>query len=205
MSTRRWEAVVIGCSAGGLEVLRLILPGLPADFPLPVIVVSHTAADSGGLLAGLLGRYCRLAVSDADDKSPVTRGSIHVAPAGYHLLIEKDRTFALNTDPKVCNVRPSVDVLFETAAEAFSGRLIGVLLTGANEDGCRGMAAIKGGGGLTIAQSPETAFADTMPRSAISAGVVDQVLAPAAIMARLLRLTTPQGPSPDMRQDTTGH
>jgi two-component system chemotaxis response regulator CheB len=189
MSSLRWEAVVLGCSAGGLEVLRHILPGLPADFPLSVVVVSHTTADSGGLLANLLSRYCRLMVADAEDKGVVTPGTIYIAPAGYHLLVEKNKTFALSIDPKVCNVRPSVDVLFETAAEAFSRHLIGVLLTGANEDGCRGMAAIKAEGGMTIAQSPETAVADTMPRSAIEAGVVDQVLAPVAILDCLLRMT----------------
>ena len=182
----------MGCSAGGLEVLRLILPGLPADFPLPVVVVSHTTADSGGLLAGLLSHYCRLTVADAQDKAVVVPGTIHIAPAGYHLLIENDKRFSLSIDAKVCNVRPSIDVLFETAAEAFAGRLIGVLLTGANEDGGHGMAAIKAEGGVTIAQSPATATAETMPRSAIEAGVVDHVLAPAAILERLLWLATPQ-------------
>ncbi len=184
----------MGCSAGGLEILRVILPELRAELPWPVIVVSHTTADSGGLLADLLSRYCRLAVIDAQDKAPIMPGVIYIAPAGYHLLVEKDKTFALSVDAKVCNVRPSIDVLFESAAEAFAGRLIGVLLTGANEDGCQGMAVIKAEGGLTIAQSPETAFAEVMPRSAITAGVVDLVLAPDAILAQLLRLAASSWP-----------
>ncbi len=187
--TRRWEAVVIGCSAGGLEVLRQILPGLPPDFPLPVIVVSHIAPDAGGLLAELLARYCPLPVFEAEEKAAVTAPAIHIAPPGYHLLIEKDRTFALSIDGKVRNVRPAIDVLFESAADAYAGRLIGILLTGANDDGARGLGVIKAAGGQTVAQTPETAMADTMPRSAITAGVVDHVLAPPAILDLLLTLT----------------
>lgn len=181
-----WDAVVLGCSAGGLEVLRLILPGLPAGFPLPVVVVAHTSPDSGGLLAELLSHCCALPVRIAEDKAPVEGGIIHVAPPGYHLLIEHNLSFALSVDAKVCNVRPAIDVLFAAAAEAFAGRLAGVLLTGANEDGRAGLAAIRALGGLTIAQDPDTAAADTMPRSAIDAGVVDHVLAPGAIAGFLV-------------------
>jgi two-component system chemotaxis response regulator CheB len=188
MNSCRWEAVVIGCSAGGLEVLCKILPELPADFPWSVVVVSHTTADSTGLLAEVLRGCCRLPVADARDKAEVLHSAIHVAPAGYHLLIEKNKRFALTVDAKVCNSRPSIDVLFESAAEAFADRLVGVLLTGANEDGCRGMMAIKAEGGVTIAQCPATAFVDTMPQSAIKAGAVDHVLAPTAILGHLLRL-----------------
>jgi two-component system chemotaxis response regulator CheB len=175
------RAVVIGCSAGGLEVLRTILPRLPADYPWPVVVVSHTTADAGDLLAQLLDRCCALPVRVAEDTNAVAGGTIYVAPPGYHLLIERDQSFALSIDAKVCNVRPAIDVLFQSAAEAFDGRLVGVLLTGANEDGRAGMVAIKALGGLTLVQDPETAFADIMPRSAITAGVADYVLAPAAI------------------------
>ncbi len=181
-----WDAVVMGCSAGGLEVLRAILPRLPTGFPLPVVVVAHTSADTGNLLAELLDHCCALPVAVAEDKAPMNGGAIHVAPPGYHLLIERDLTFALSLDAKVCNVRPAIDVLFVSAAEAFSGRLIGVLLTGANEDGRAGLASIKALGGLTIAQDPDTAVAETMPRSAIDAGVVDHVLAPSAIAGFLL-------------------
>ena len=190
MKSQRWEAVVIGCSAGGLEVLCTILPELPVDFPWPVVVVSHTTADSTGLLAEVLRGCCQLPVTDVRDKAAVAPNAIHIAPAGYHLLIEKDKRFALSIDAKVCNSRPSIDVLFESAAEAFADHGIGILLTGANEDGCRGMMAIKAEGGQTIAQCPKTAFADTMPQSAIRAGAVDLILAPTAILEHLLRLAS---------------
>jgi len=191
MTGGRWDAVVMGCSAGGLEVLRTILPRLPAGFRLPVVVVAHTSDESGGLLAELLDACCALPARVAEDKTPVSGGTIHVAPPGYHLLIEHGLTFALSLDAKVCNVRPAIDVLFASAAEVFQERLVGVLLTGANEDGCAGLAAIKALGGLTIAQDPDTAAAQTMPRSAIAAGVVDHVLSPAAIAGFLVEPDRP--------------
>jgi two-component system chemotaxis response regulator CheB len=171
-----FRAAVIGCSAGGLDALRLLLGRLPADLQLSIVIVVHAAPGSGGVLAGLLGQVCRLPVAEAVEKAPVMTGRVHVAPAGYHLLVERDETFSLSVDDKVCNVRPSIDVLFQSAADTWGPALVGILLTGANSDGTEGLRSIKGQGGRCVVQDPDTAFADTMPRSALSAGVADRAL-----------------------------
>ena len=186
---RRFRGVVIGCSAGGLEALRRLLAPLPAGFPLPIVVIAHTSADSVSLLPSLLGRVCALPVIEAEDKMPAEPGRIHIGPPGYHLLVEEDQTFSLSVDDRVCNVRPSIDVLFESAADVWGDGLIGVILTGANSDGTAGHKAIKGAGGYGIAEDPKTAFAETMPRSAISAGVVDRILSLDAIGKCLVALS----------------
>ncbi|CAK0752754.1 putative protein-glutamate methylesterase/protein-glutamine glutaminase [Gammaproteobacteria bacterium] len=170
------QAVVMGCSAGGVDALRIILAGLPMDFPLPVVIVSHIAASLKSLLPEILTVICKLPVQEAIERCPVAPGLVYVAPPSYHLLLEPDRTFALSVDDKVCNVRPAIDLLFYSAADLYGNGLIGVILTGANDDGSRGIAAIKKVGGLTIAQTPETAVARKMPEAAIATGCVDVVL-----------------------------
>ncbi|HEY0833194.1 MAG TPA: chemotaxis protein CheB [Azospirillum sp.] len=170
------DAVVIGCSAGGLEALREILHGLPADFPVPIVVVAHHGADGDQLMAEVLERDSLLKVSTVEEKQPATPGHVHLAPGAYHLLVESDGTFSLTVDPKVCNCRPAIDVLFETAADAYGERLIGVLLTGANHDGSHGLLAIRRVGGRTVVQDPATAAAATMPQAAIDAGAAGHVL-----------------------------
>lgn len=162
-----FELVAIGCSTGGLAALEKILPQLPADFPAALVVVMHSVAGSRNLLVELLARQCRLPVREAAEKTAITPGTIFVAPPGYHLLIEDDRTFSLSTDPKVSYVRPSVDVLFETAANAFGKKLIGIVLTGANSDGSAGLGAIAENGGLCLVQDPSGAEARIMPETAI--------------------------------------
>jgi two-component system chemotaxis response regulator CheB len=132
-------------------------------------------------------------VSEAEEKMPARPGHVHISPAGYHLLLEADETFALSVDAKVRNVRPAIDVLFESAADVWTDGLIGVILTGANDDGTAGLKAIKAQGGFVIAEDPDEAFADTMPRSAIAAGVVDCVLPLDAIGATLASMATPVG------------
>ena len=190
----RYEAVVIGCSAGGLEVLLRLLEPLPQNFPLPVIIASHITVDGGGLLVQVLRAHCAMAVEEPVDKQPVLPGSIYVAPANYHLLVESDRSFALSVDQRVCCVRPSIDVLFSAAADAWGERLVAALLTGANDDGAMGMKAVRAAGGLTLVQDPMTALADTMPLSAIKADSDHKVLVPEEI-ARTLSLL-PLGISP---------
>jgi len=170
------DAVVIGCSAGGLEALREILPGLPADFPVPVIVVAHSGMDGDLLMAEVLERDCPLRVSGASEKEVAVPGHVYIAPGGYHLLIEADGSFSLSVDPKVCNCRPSIDVLFESAADAYGERLIGVLLTGANHDGSRGLLAIRRAGGVGVVQDPATALVATMPQAAIDIDGADHVV-----------------------------
>ena len=198
MGVRHYDVIVIGASSGGYEALRTILSELPATFPVPVVVVSHVTPDSGQLLPDLLGYHCALAVREAEDKAELAPACVQVAPPGYHLLIEEDETFSLSVDAKVCGSRPSIDVLFESAADAFGGRVIGIVLTGANDDGARGLRAIADGGGVGIVQDPEEAHAPEMPAAAIAAGGARFVLPLAEIPGLLLELTAE---SPGVRRE----
>ncbi|QPK64770.1 chemotaxis protein CheB [Methylomonas sp. LL1] len=186
----RFQAAVIGCSAGGLEALKIVLGALPPNLDIAVIVVAHTAHDGDHLLPSLLGNICKLPVSEARERDPVEPGRIYVAPPNYHLLIEPNRGFALSVDERVCFVRPSIDVLFCSAADAYREQLIGLILTGANQDGALGLKAVKDAGGYTLAQDPSTAYADTMPKAAIETGAVDRVLPLDALAADILRACT---------------
>lgn len=176
-----YEAVVIGVSAGGLDALRTILPKLPEKFPVPVVVVQHRGAGSDAFFAEYLDQRCAVLVKEAGEKEEAAAGTVYLAPADYHLLLEDDRTFSLTLESRVRFSRPSIDVLFESAADVYGARLIGIVLTGANDDGSRGLAAIKKRGGLTVVQDPATAEVDTMPRAALKAVAVDFVLPLAAI------------------------
>lgn len=184
---RTIEAVVIGCSAGGLDALHVILDALPAEFAAAVIVVAHTAPDGANLLPALLGKTCRLPVSEAWEREPALPGHVYVAPPNYHLLIEPDCTFALSVDERVCFVRPSIDVLFHSGADAYGEYLVGVILTGANNDGAEGLKAIKAAGGLTLVHDPDSAYADAMPKAAIATGAVDKVLPLEDLAKEILR------------------
>jgi two-component system chemotaxis response regulator CheB len=184
-----YKAIVIGASAGGLTALQEILTPLPANFRLPILVVQHRFPTADDLLTFALNESCRLTVKEADEKDYIEPGYVYVAPPNYHLLVERDRTLSLSADAKVCYSRPSIDVLFESAADVFLSHLIGVILTGANHDGTAGLKKIKQNGGLTIAQDPATAEAEMMPLSAIQAKAVDQILSLADISSLLLQLS----------------
>jgi two-component system chemotaxis response regulator CheB len=184
-----YAAVVIGVSAGGIEALKILLPALPASFPLPIAIVQHRNAHSDGFLARYLDRMSRIAVSDAEDKEPFCAGQAYLAPAGYHLLIESDRSLSLSVDPRVNYSCPSIDVLFESAADVFGASLIGIVLTGANADGAQGLKRIKARGGLAVVQAPHTASATAMPRAALAASPVDHVLDLTGIAPLLVRLS----------------
>ena len=171
-----YDAIVIGSSAGGFAALAEVLPRLPAALPQTVVVVQHLHPDCGEYLVEFLGQRCALPVKEAEDKEPILPGVIYLAAARYHLLIERDRTFALSADDKVHYARPSIDVLFESAAAAYGSKLIGVVLTGANADGAAGLAAIKSRGGLAVVQDPTTAEVSFMPHAALAATTVDHVL-----------------------------
>lgn len=171
-----FEAIVIGSSAGGIKALTSLLTTLPADFPLPILITQHLHPDSDSYLASILNDKCAIAVKQADEKELILPGTAYIAPPNYHMLIEEDRTIALNIDPRVMYARPSVDVMFECAAEVYRGKLIGIILTGANSDGAAGMASVKKAGGYTIVQDPNEAEADSMPRSALRACKIDKVL-----------------------------
>ena len=169
MSISSPEAVVIGASAGALEALSVILPALPTDFRLPIMVVVHIPPDKRSVLAELFAAKCSLKVVEAEDKLPLEAGTVYFAPPDYHLLVETDKSLALSSDEAVLFSRPSIDVLFETAADAYGPGLIGIVLTGANEDGAAGLKAVDKAGGIAIVQDPETAFQDAMPQAAINA------------------------------------
>ena len=165
----RFAATVIGGSAGGISAVTAIVSGLPASFPLPVVLVLHQSPDQPPCWVEYLGRQARLPVTEAEDKMPLTAGTVYCAPPGYHLLMETDGSLALSVDAKVNFARPSIDLLFSSAAEAFGAALIGIVLTGANNDGARGLAEIVAGGGLAMVQSPRTAEWPTMPEAALQA------------------------------------
>ena len=173
---KKYEAIVIGTSAGGLGTLQKILSKLPSDFALPILVVQHRLPAADQFLSIFLNDVCQLAVKEADNKEIIKPPMVYVAPSNYHLLVERTKTISLTVDPKVKYSRPSIDALFETAAEAYLSKLIGIILTGANNDGTAGLKKIKEHGGLTIAQNPQTAEVSIMPMSAIQANVVDKVL-----------------------------
>ena len=185
---RPYDAVVIGVSAGGLQTLKIILPALAADFPLPLVIVQHLSADADSFLVNYLNEISAIAVKEAEDKEPLTAGVAYLAPAGYHLLVELDRRFSLSVDDRVNFARPSIDVLFESAADVFGEKLIGVVLTGANNDGARGLKAIKARGGLAIVQNPRTAEFATIPEAAITATKVDHISDPGMIAPLLARI-----------------
>lgn len=172
----KYLAVVIGVSAGGMAALSKLLPGLPEEFPLSVIVVQHILEGVDDFLVTILGEKCKMEVKGAEDKMEIQPGRIYLAPPGYHLLVEKELSLALSVDAPVNYSRPSIDVLFYSAAEAYREKLIGIVLTGANDDGSSGLRRIKDLGGLTIVQDPGEAEADFMPTAAIEATTVDHVL-----------------------------
>jgi len=164
--------IVIGASLGAARALPLILRGLPARLPVAVTVVLHRHRDSGGELLALLREGCPLPVEEAEDKTPLAPGRVFVAPPDYHLLVEEDH-FALSADAPVSFARPSIDVLFESAADACGRACIGILLTGASADGAQGLATIRAAGGITIVQDPADAECPVMPAAALALGRPD--------------------------------
>jgi two-component system chemotaxis response regulator CheB len=161
-----YDIVVVGTSWGGLAALRELITGLPGDFSLPLVIVQHRHKQSGHMLTGLLQDHTQLPVCEAEDKAPITGGTVHVAPADYHLLVEEG-FFSLTMDEPVAFSRPSIDVTFVSAADVYAGHVIGVVLTGANSDGSRGLRRITDRGGLPLVQLPATAESPAMPAAAL--------------------------------------
>jgi two-component system, chemotaxis family, protein-glutamate methylesterase/glutaminase len=162
------KAIVIGASAGALEALSSILPFLPVNYGLPVIIVVHVPPDKKSIMAELFQAKCGIEVHEAEDKEPIREGTVYFAPPDYHLLVETDKSLSLSNDEPVLHSRPSLDVLFESAADAYGPSLIAVVLTGANQDGAKGIRAVAEAGGTAIVQSPEGAYAAAMPEAAIA-------------------------------------
>jgi two-component system, chemotaxis family, protein-glutamate methylesterase/glutaminase len=171
-----YELIAVGTSWGGLSALSRFLDELPAEVEQPIVVAQHRSAEAyDGGLGFLLGGHTRRVVRDAEDKDRLERGHVYLAPPDYHLLVERG-SLALSTDEAVHFARPSIDVLLESAADAYAERAIGIILTGANEDGAAGLARIKQRGGVAIVQDPETSERRRMPDAAIAAVDADAVL-----------------------------
>jgi len=182
------EIIVIGASYGGLSALQTLLPVFPADFPIPVLVVQHRTRDAGHGLCEYLQRRTRLSVVEPNDKDSIAPGHVYLAPPDYHLLVEAGG-FALSVDAPVAHARPSIDVLFESAADAYRERAIAVILTGTNADGAAGVKRVKAHGGYTIVQDPNDSVARQMPDAAIAAAAPpDRILPLAEIGSFLVNL-----------------
>lgn len=182
---RRIDAVVIGGSAGAVEALCRILPSIPATTRVPVFVVLHLPRDRPSLLTEVFSPRCAVPIREAQDKEPIEPGVVYVAPPDYHLLIDVGPAISLSVDDVVHFSRPSIDVLFESAADFYRERLLGIILTGANEDGAAGLAAVEQAGGVTVVQRPQDAQASVMLTAAMSRSPGAAVLSLAEIASVL--------------------
>jgi len=184
----KYSAIVIGSSAGGFHALKKIIPLLPADFSLPIIIVQHISATSDNYMVKYLNKLSQLTVKEADEKEELKSGYVYISPPNYHLLVEEDSTLSLSIDAKKNYSRPSIDILFETASYAFGSELIGIVLTGANSDGSEGLKMIRDNGGFCIVQDPKEAEADSMPSSAIKTADPQKVLKLKGIAKQLISI-----------------
>jgi two-component system chemotaxis response regulator CheB len=184
----RVDAVVIGASAGGVEALGHILPQLTESLRVPVVIVLHLPQQRPSLLVEVFAPKCRCAVREAQDKEPLSAATVYFAPPDYHLLIDQGPALALSADPEVNFSRPSIDVLFESAADVFGPRLAAVVLSGANDDGAEGVRMVRRSGGVVIVQRPDTALARAMVEAAIAAVPPDWVMTVTEIGALLATL-----------------
>ncbi|MES2184920.1 MAG: chemotaxis protein CheB [Pseudomonadota bacterium] len=189
------EAVAIGASAGGVKALLQLFDGLPAHFRLPLFVVLHMPEDRNSGLSELFAQRLRMVVREAADKMPVEPATLYFAPPGYHLQVEAERCFSLSCEAPVMFSRPSIDILFESAAYAYGRALAGILLTGASEDGAVGLATIAALGGFTAVQDPAEAQIATMPQAAIGLHPPDRVL-PLEQLQRMLVELNDLSPAP---------
>lgn len=184
----KYQAIVIGTSAGGLYALTSILQQLPPDYPIPVVVVQHRSKDQRDLFEDVLQSKCKIKIKQADEKENIKGGYVYTAPPDYHLLIENDQTFSLTADDLVLYSRPSINVLFESAAVVYRDKLIGIILTGANNDGASGITIIRKYGGLTIAQVPAEAQFPFMPNASIKTKNIQHVWTLSEIQKFLLKI-----------------
>jgi two-component system chemotaxis response regulator CheB len=187
----RYRAIVVGASAGGVDALLKILGALPRDFSLPIIGVLHLPEGRDSQLAEVFEQRLQRPVRQAADKAPIEPGMIYFAGPGYHLSIEHGKTFSLSQEDRVHHSRPAIDLLFESAADVYAARLVGVLLTGASQDGARGLACIARGGGLTLVQDPAEAQMPVMPEAALALFRPDHILSLHGIGTMLAELEPP--------------
>jgi two-component system chemotaxis response regulator CheB len=200
-----YEIIVVGTSLGGLHALEVMLAGLPKSFLFPIAIAQHRHKNSDDSLSDALQRNCALPIREPEDKEAIVPGRVYLAPANYHLLVEPWKTqwdwqdtrrtggptFTLSTEAPVLYARPSIDVLFESAADAYGEKVLGVLLTGASHDGSKGLARIKANGGRAIVQDPTTAACATMPKAAIATVAIDWILPLGEIAPFIVNLCCP--------------
>jgi two-component system, chemotaxis family, protein-glutamate methylesterase/glutaminase len=182
--------IVIGGSAGSLEVILEITNRLPLFATAIIIIVVHRKIDNDSILEDLIAHKTLYPVKEVEDKDPIIPGTIYIAPPDYHLLIENKDTFSLDSSEKVHFSRPAIDVTFESVAEIFTNRVMGILLSGANADGAAGLVCIKEMGGHTLVQNPKTAEMSIMPQQAINRNIVDCIAEPAEISQAIVRFIT---------------
>ena len=187
------QALIVGASAGAIEALNLLLPAVPQAARIPVVVVVHLPPNRSSLLPELFSTRCAVRVREPLDKEPMSAGTIWFAPPNYHLLLESDASFSLSIDEPVNFSRPSIDVLFESAADALGANLCAIILTGANDDGARGAKRVRDRGGFVVVQDPSTAVASDMPSAAISRAN-PQIIAALPEIADLVGVATRAGP-----------
>lgn len=187
-----YDLITIGTSLGGLSALKTLLKSLPRGFPSAIAIVQHRHRESDQALSAFLQQFTVLPVHEVEDKEHIQPGHVYFAPSDYHLLVEFGY-FSLSVDDPVSYARPSIDVLFESAADAYTQRLIGVILTGANQDGVQGLLSLKAQGGIAIVQDPNTAESPVLPNAAIAAVKVDWVLPLSKIAPHLIHLCAPTG------------
>lgn len=186
----KYGAIVIGVSAGGLDILIDIFKNLKEDFPMPIMIVQHLHSSSKSELAEIIGRNTGMKVQEVNENTALESGKIYTAPPDYHIIAERDRTISIYYDEKVNYSRPSIDVLFESAAYVWGQELIGIILSGSNNDGSKGIEIIKKYGGLTIAENPKTSEYSLMPKFAIETGYIDKILTKEEIKEFLDNLST---------------
>lgn len=184
------DAVVIGASAGAIDALSQLLPQLPATLPVPIVIVVHLPPRQNSLLTKIFSDRCALAVREVQDKLPLQRGTVYFAPPDYHVLIESQHTLSLSIEEPVNYSRPSIDVLFEAAAEVYGARLLALLLSGASKDGARGAAEVRRRGGIVAVQDPKTAEASLMPASAIELSAPQHIGTLNQLAALIVRVTS---------------
>lgn len=195
------DGIVIGTSAGGVEALSVILPALPANLRASVFVVIHLPRERNSMLVEIFTHRCALPVHEAEDKDVALPGHVYFAPPDYHLLLNRGPQMALSVDEPVHYSRPSIDVLFESAADVYRGKLLGVILTGANADGAEGLNAVHRAGGITVVQRPEDAHSPLMALSALKRTTVDFVLSLDQIAGLLATLEGDSGRSPIIQKE----
>lgn len=184
-----YQAIVIGASAGGFAAVSFLLEVLPVNYPIPIIIVQHRSKEDNTMLEEVLQQKAIITIKQAEEKKRITGSTVFIAPADYHLLVENDRTFSLTIDETVRYSRPSIDVLFESAAHVYKNKLVGIILTGANNDGADGIKVIHSLGGHTIAQNPDETSFPIMPAESIRTGAVRQILLLKDIREFLITIT----------------